>query len=66
MNIPLINPVNGLPLKETAQGLADAEGNRYPVVRNVPRICDASNYTENFGKQWNLFRGTQIDRPAEG
>jgi SAM-dependent methyltransferase len=66
MDIPLINPLNGLPLSRAGDAFEDSEGRRFPVVRDVPRFCDASNYTENFGKQWNLFRTTQIDRPAEG
>jgi SAM-dependent methyltransferase len=66
MDIALINPLNGLPLSPVGDALVDAEGNRFPVVRQVPRICDPRNYTENFGKQWNLFRATQIDRPTEG
>jgi SAM-dependent methyltransferase len=66
MTIALINPANGLPLSPAADALVDAQGNRFPIVREVPRICDPSNYTENFGKQWNLFAGTQIDRPTEG
>ncbi|MBV9932646.1 MAG: class I SAM-dependent methyltransferase [Alphaproteobacteria bacterium] len=66
MDIALINPANGLPLEEAEGALVDAEGHRFPIVRQVPRICDPSNYTANFGKQWNLFRATQIDRPTEG
>jgi SAM-dependent methyltransferase len=66
MDIALINPANGLPLSEAGEWLQDAEGNRFPIVRGIPRVCDASNYAENFGKQWNLFRGTQMDRPEEG
>ncbi len=32
----------------------------FPIVRSVPRLAD-SGYTESFGKQWNLFRQTQVD-----
>jgi SAM-dependent methyltransferase len=33
----------------------------YPVVRGIPRFVAASNYADNFGLQWNLFRRTQLD-----
>lgn len=33
----------------------------YPVVRGVPRFVAAEAYAESFGRQWNWFRGVQID-----
>src|SRR4029079_14520550 len=44
----------------------DAEGNRFPLLAGVPRVCDPENYTSNFGVQWNAFRETQIDRGEAG
>lgn len=64
--VSLINPSNGLPLREEAGGLVDEEGNRYPIVGGIPRICDADNYTRNFGLQWNIFDSTQLDRRESG
>ena len=32
-----------------------------PVVRNIPRFVDSSNYASAFGLQWNAFRKTQLD-----
>jgi len=64
--VRLINPANGLPLERGGDRLADSAGNGFPIVAGVPRICPESNYTDNFGKQWNLFRTTQIDREADG
>jgi SAM-dependent methyltransferase len=34
---------------------------RYPVRNFVARFAPASNYTDNFGMQWNTFRQTQLD-----
>ena len=35
----------------------------YPIVNGIPRFVEEDdNYAENFGYQWHLFRGTQIDR----
>jgi len=66
MSIQLINPKNGLPLETHEDQLRDAEGNAFPIVAGIPRIAEVDNYTENFGKQWNAYRTTQIDRPEEG
>ncbi|HEY0014597.1 MAG TPA: class I SAM-dependent methyltransferase [Allosphingosinicella sp.] len=66
MTIEIINPANGFALRPNGDALVDSEGNRFPIVSGVPRVCEASNYTENFGKQWNMFSGTQIDRPEHG
>jgi SAM-dependent methyltransferase len=42
--------------------LVSADGkNVFPVVNGIPRFVPSSNYADNFGKQWNLFRMTQLD-----
>lgn len=66
MSVELINPANGKALSQLGQALSDGAGASFPIVGGIPRICDAANYTENFGKQWNAFRLTQIDRPEDG
>lgn len=66
MDVKLVNPFNGAALKSTAAGLVDSEGTVFPVVRGVARIAAEANYAESFGKQWNRFRLTQIDRPEVG
>jgi SAM-dependent methyltransferase len=67
MPVTIINPTSGLELRRCGgDWLRDAKGAGYPVVNGIPRVCEASNYTANFGKQWNAFRSTQIDRPDAG
>jgi SAM-dependent methyltransferase len=66
MAVRLVNPFSGAALEQTPAGLADAQGTIFPVVGGVPRVAPDSNYAESFGKQWNKFRLTQIDRPAVG
>lgn len=34
---------------------------RYPIVNGIPRFVSSSNYSINFGIQWNRFRQTQLD-----
>ncbi|HEX8442038.1 MAG TPA: class I SAM-dependent methyltransferase [Allosphingosinicella sp.] len=67
MPISIINPASGLELRPAAGNLLeDEQGQVFPIVNGIPRICEPSNYTENFGKQWNAFSATQMDRPEEG
>lgn len=66
MPVRLINPANQRPLRAKGEALVDGKDGVFPVVNGVPRICEPDNYTENFGKQWNLFPATQIDDPAKG
>ena len=62
MSINIINPSNCDKLSRSGDNLVDSLGNSYPIIRGVPRIAPADNYTENFGMQWNKFAKTQIDR----
>lgn len=32
-----------------------------PIIRGIPRFVNESNYSDNFGLQWNKFRSTQLD-----
>ena len=66
-------PTSGLPLSyignsingetNNAEGTLVSEDGKYsyPVINGIPRFVDNSNYAENFGKQWNLFKKTQLD-----
>jgi SAM-dependent methyltransferase len=55
-----------LKLASDASGANDStlrceSGCRVPVVRNIPRFVESSNYAAGFGLQWNAFRQTQLD-----
>ena len=41
--------------------LETPSGEYYHVVNNIPRFVDKSNYTSNFGFQWNKYSKTQLD-----
>jgi SAM-dependent methyltransferase len=62
MSIRLINPFNAKPLDRTETELRDADGTSFPWVNGACRIEQAETYASNFGKQWNLFKRTQIDK----
>src|SRR5688500_14362188 len=64
--IPLVNPSTGETLARQGELLVDASSRAFPIVRGVARICASENYAQNFGKQWNMFRSTQIDRHDTG
>ncbi len=70
------NIVNFLRCPETGQRLIIENGStgiddgflltedrlhRYPIVNGIPRFVSSSNYSANFGIQWNRFRRTQLD-----
>ena len=50
MSVTIINPASGFGLRASDGGwLKDEEGEGYRIVNGVPRVCESSNYTENFG-----------------
>lgn len=65
MSVQLIDPVSGLELETSPSGDLRAGERSYQVVKGIPRVCDPSNYTDNFGFQWNKFAKTQIDRETK-
>jgi SAM-dependent methyltransferase len=60
--VPFVHPVtqNDL-IQETSEWCDPSSGERFPVVNGIPRFCEASNYAESFGFQWNEFDRTQLD-----
>jgi SAM-dependent methyltransferase len=60
--ITLVNPANQQILQKDTNSYVDKEGNLFPVLNGAVRIVKDSNYTDNFGFQWNKFQKTQIDR----
>jgi 2-polyprenyl-3-methyl-5-hydroxy-6-metoxy-1,4-benzoquinol methylase len=62
--ILLVNPYNQKPLLDSHDGLHDADSNRFPLVNGAYHFVTEDNYTANFGYQWNLFSGTQIDKSS--
>lgn len=46
---------------EDATFLHCPEGCRFPLVKNIPRFVDSSNYAAAFGQQWKMFQRTQLD-----
>jgi SAM-dependent methyltransferase len=62
----LADPESDEPLRLDAEG-AHAGGRLLaPRVRGALRFVQADSYAGSFGREWNWFAKTQLDRPAEG
>ena len=62
MSWDYVNPASGRPLRVEGESLVDGHGGHFPIIGGIPRFCEIENYTSSFGRQWNLFQSTQIDR----
>ena len=65
MNIKLVNPANAYALTLSEEGLIQSGNIVFPLINGAYRIVNNTNYTDNFGFQWNLFDKTQIDKNAK-
>lgn len=57
-----VHPSRFTPLVQQGDALVGPSGDSFPIVGGIPRFCAIENYATSFGKQWNLFEKTQIDR----
>jgi SAM-dependent methyltransferase len=62
MTSSYVNPRTGRPLNVVDNAMVDDAGECFPIIGDIPRFCEVENYTSSFGRQWNKFRATQIDR----
>ncbi len=46
---------------EEGELTSEATGAKFPILRGIPRFVPQTAYTDTFGKQWNMFRTTQLD-----
>ena len=46
--------------------LVSPSGDRYPVVRGVPRFVDTQRYAASFGYEWNRWPRLQFDSENAG
>lgn len=57
----LRDPTDGSILVQEGEALRSQSGKTYPIVNSIPRFVPKDNYAQDFGKQWNAFRKTQLD-----
>lgn len=58
-------PRGGDPLRLDAAGAHAGERLLAPRVRGVLRFVESDSYAQSFGREWNWFAQTQLDRPDE-
>lgn len=60
--IDFVDPNTGEALRiENDHLVAPTTGDRYPIVRGVPRFVTSENYAAAFGLEWTLHSKTQLD-----
>lgn len=60
-NFSSVRAPDGAPLVREGDVLVAASGQRFPVIRGIPRFVGTENYAAAFGDQWNRFPKTQLD-----
>lgn len=61
----LVDPGSGEPLRIDAEGAHTASGLLAPRSAGLLRFVESDSYAQSFGKEWNWFSTTQLDRPAD-
>jgi SAM-dependent methyltransferase len=61
MSVNLTCPKTKSLLKKVGDEFVSAEGQRYPIIGDVPRFVGENNYSNSFGEQWNTYLKTQLD-----
>ena len=57
-----VSPITGNPIfKKGNFFISEKSLEKFPIINDIPRFCKVSNYSINFGFQWNKFRKTQLD-----
>jgi ubiquinone/menaquinone biosynthesis C-methylase UbiE len=59
--IPFVSPKSGKNLHRQNGFLISDNGEKFPVVNDIPRFVPLDNYAAAFGLQWNTFSKTQHD-----
>jgi SAM-dependent methyltransferase len=61
----LADPGTGKALRLNQEGAHAGERLLAPRVREVLRFVQSDSYAQSFGREWNWFAQTQLDRPTE-
>jgi 2-polyprenyl-3-methyl-5-hydroxy-6-metoxy-1,4-benzoquinol methylase len=57
----LISPKSGSLLTEDKDHLISQNGEKFPIINNIPRFVPSENYASAFGLQWNEYKKTMAD-----
>lgn len=59
--IDFVSPKSGQKLTPLGNELVSESGEKFPVVKGIPRFVPQDNYASAFGLQWKNFAKTQLD-----
>ena len=59
--IDYISPQTNSALTENQGFLVSKEGEKFPIINDIPRFVESNNYASAFGLQWKTFTKTQLD-----
>jgi 2-polyprenyl-3-methyl-5-hydroxy-6-metoxy-1,4-benzoquinol methylase len=59
--IDYISPKTKSALTENQGFLLSEEGEKFPIIHEIPRFVESNNYASAFGLQWKTFAKTQLD-----
>jgi 2-polyprenyl-3-methyl-5-hydroxy-6-metoxy-1,4-benzoquinol methylase len=59
--IDYISPYTKSALIENQGFLLGNNGEKFPIINNIPRFVESDNYASAFGLQWKTFSKTQLD-----
>ena len=59
--IDFVSPQTGKKLIRENEFLVSESGEKYPIVKGIPRFVSEDNYASAFGLQWKTFSKTQLD-----
>ncbi|MBP6512821.1 MAG: class I SAM-dependent methyltransferase [Bacteroidia bacterium] len=59
--IDYISPKTKSALTENQGFLLSEEGEKFPIIHEIPRFVESNNYASAFGLQWKTFTKTQLD-----
>lgn len=59
--IDFISPLTGKKLIRKENYLLNESGEKFPIIKEIPRFVEQENYASAFGLQWKTFAKTQLD-----
>ena len=59
--IDFVSPQSGKALTAENNFLASNNGEKFPVINDIPRFVELDNYANAFGLQWKSFAKIQLD-----
>lgn len=59
--IDFVSPQTGKKLTRQDDFMISGNGEKFPVIKGIPRFVEQKNYADAFGLQWKTYAKTQLD-----